>query len=151
MKIKLRFRWVLFSVGVSILTMAVAAPIASRADEAQDKDHPKLDGSIEQVLSQLSNRFHVHIDANWNELDSAGVSRQLSLVTFRLRRWKKAWSPLFQQPIFDCRMWHRQARYEFLPPFSMLDLPQLRPQVYRRTLPSPRLLMIPIPMKFSIA
>jgi len=79
MKTKLRFRWVLFSVGVLILAMAVSAPIASRADEAHDKDHPKLDGSIEQVLNQLSNRFHVHIDANWNELDSAGVSRQLSL------------------------------------------------------------------------
>lgn len=79
MKTKLRFRWVLFSVGVSILAMAITAPIASRADEAHDKDHPKLDGSIEQVLNQLSNRFHVHIDANWNELDAAGVSRQLSL------------------------------------------------------------------------
>lgn len=79
MKTKRRFRWLLLSVGVSILAMAVAAPIASRADDARDKDQPKLDGSIEQVLNQLSNRFHVHIDANWNELDSAGVSRQLSL------------------------------------------------------------------------
>lgn len=79
MKTNLRFRWVLFSVGISILTMAVTAPIASRADDAHDKDHPKLDGSIEQVLNQLSNRFHVRIDANWNELQDAGVSREFSL------------------------------------------------------------------------
>ncbi|HEX5243090.1 MAG TPA: hypothetical protein VFW23_07465 [Tepidisphaeraceae bacterium] len=59
--------------------MAVTAPIVSRADEAHDKDHPKLDGSIEQVLNQLSDRFHVHVDADWNELQAAGVSPQFSL------------------------------------------------------------------------
>lgn len=79
MKTNLRFRWTLLSTGMLILAMAIAAPIASRADEAHDKDHPRLDGSIEQVLNQLSNRFHVHIDADWNELEAAGISRQLSL------------------------------------------------------------------------